>query len=128
MSKKILTAITLVITFFVLAVCMNANTETFDSGDFSFQINEDGETVTLTKYLGSDSVVTVPETVEYEGKSYTVSKLGSRAFYECVNMTKIEIPECVTFIDGYTFAYCSSLTEISLPKRLDYIGYASFFN
>ena len=92
MSKRILTAITLVITVFVLAVCMNAAAVTFDSSDFCYEINEDGETVTLTGYIGNGGDVTVPEMVEYDGKSYTVNSIKHGAFHSCSELISITLP------------------------------------
>ncbi len=125
MKKKIIAAITLVITFFVLALCVNANTETFDSGDYSFTINNDGETVTLTRYLGNGKTASVPQTVEYNGKTYTVNKIGASSFMFS-GVSKIYIPEGVTSIGAGAFEFCESLTEISLPDSLTFIGGFAF--
>ena len=38
-------------------------------GDYEYSVNEDGETVTITRYKGIDTVVTIPS--EIDGKKVT---------------------------------------------------------
>ncbi len=124
--RKSISIITLFVMFFVLALCMNATTETFDSGDFKFEINEDGETVSLTKYLGSGGDVSVPETVEYEEKVYTVSGIENEAFLDCTDLAAVTLHDSILFIGDSSFAGCSGLTSIELPYNLLLIGESAF--
>ena len=126
MSKKILTVITLIVSVFVFAVCSMADSVSFESGDYAFSVNNDGETVTLTKYLGNDESVSIPQTVEYDGKIYTVDKIGA-AFSGCENVKKISIPESITVIGDSAFSSCYDLTEISISYGVTYIGNFAFF-
>ena len=48
------------------------------------------------------------------------------AFYECVSLESVTIPESVTGIGGYAFQYCSSLTNITIPESLTSIGSYAF--
>lgn len=50
----------------------------------------------IKKYLGSDSTVMIPETIE--GK--TVTSIGGHAFRGCSSLTEITIPSSVTSIGG----------------------------
>ena len=57
------------------------------------------------KYSGR---VSIPEEVTFDGKVYEVSEIGADAFFDCSSLTTVDIPNSVTSIDSYAFAYCSS--------------------
>ena len=62
------------------------------------------------EYSGS---VTIPETVTYNGTTYSVTSIGDYAFYRCSSLTSITIPNSVTSIGDGAFDGCSSLTKIN---------------
>ena len=72
-----------------------SNAETQENLDFSYRSLSDG-TMEIKKYLGSDSTVMIPETIE--GK--TVTSIGESAFGWCSSLTEITIPSSVTSIGG----------------------------
>ncbi len=72
-----------------------SNAETQENLDFSYRSLSDG-TMEIKKYLGSDSTVMIPETIE--GK--TVTSIGGHAFRGCSSLTEITIPSSVTSIGG----------------------------
>ena len=53
--------------------------------------------------------------------------IGESAF-RSTNLVKLNVPESVTSIDSYAFAYCASLAEISLPKNLKNLKEYTFFD
>ena len=71
--------------------------------------------------------ITIPSTVNYNDKSYTVTSIGDSAFWFCSGLTSIDIPEGVTSIGDYAFVYCSGLTSINIPERVTSIGDDAFF-
>ena len=68
-----------------------------------------------TAYTGD---VVIPESVEYNGKNYSVTSIGSYAFWNCSGLTSVTIPNSVTRIGSNAFQGCSSLTSIKLPTGL----------
>ena len=90
---------------------------------FEYAVNEDGESVTLTKYSGSDTEVIIPS--ELGGKPVTA--IGEKAFYQNKTITSVKIPEGVTSIGDSAFEGCSSLTEVTIPKSVTSIGDFAFY-
>ena len=78
-----------------------------------------------TKYSG---YVTIPSSITYEGKSYTVTTIGSYAFDHCSNLTGVSIPNTVTWIGFASFCYCTALKSVTIPNSVTIIGQASFNN
>ena len=70
--------------------------------------------------------VTIPESVIYGGRLYSVTSIGDYAFADCSSLTSIIIPSSVTRIDNYTFWGCTGLTSITIPNSVTSIGYQAF--
>ena len=70
--------------------------------------------------------VTVPEAVEYGGKSFPVSVLSEGAFSLCGGITSVKLPEGITTINRQVFDTCTGLTTINLPNSLTAIGVFAF--
>lgn len=97
---------------------------TMNGVDFKFE-TLDETTVSLlpNNYVGE---IIIPETVEYSGKVYTVTKLiadGARFFGR--DVSRIEFPSTITDIivktEGDEFIYGSSIEELILPESLENI-------
>ena len=71
------------------------------------------------KYSGD---ITIPETVDYAGKTYSVTSIGEYAFYNCKDLTSVNIPNSVTAIEPSAFESCSSLASITIPNSVTTIG------
>ncbi len=55
-----------------------------------------------------------------------VISIGAITFYDCDDITHINIPNSVTSISDYAFRYCTSLTSITLPDSLTSIERYAF--
>ena len=75
------------------------------------------------KYSGE---VVIPESVEHEGTTYSVTSIGEKAFYECSGMTSVTIPNSVTSIGYAAFSDCSGLTSVTIPNSVTSIGDNAF--
>lgn len=96
---------------------IKSNTElavTYGSYNYSYWTNE---------YSGD---VVIPESVEYNGNTYSVTSIYGDAFRDCTSLTSVVIPKSVVSIGGYAFYGCSSLTSITIPNSISSIGGYAF--
>ena len=70
--------------------------------------------------------ISIPEKIHIEGKDYTVTKIGKKAFSYCRKLTNVKIPTSVTEIEYSAFSGCSSLTNIDLPPNITCINAFTF--
>lgn len=100
----------------------------------------------ITKYIGSDAEVTVPDELgglpvtsiakyAFQNRSSltsvtlpdTLTSIGIGAFWKCDNMTSVYIPESVTSIDEAAFFGCSALKSVAIPDGITAISGRTFF-
>ena len=89
--------------------------------DYEYSVLDDG-TVEITKYIGSESKVAVPDEID----SKSVTKIGSGAFSRCAKLESITIPDSVSKIGNKAFGYYydNGYTKISNLKIYCYSGTA----
>ncbi len=109
--------------------------QSFDVGHLSYSITSRVEpyTVEVTRSTTklSDNIVTsvtIPETVDNEGRSYMVTSIGESAFTNCYMLGTVVLPNTVKTIGSYAFSGCSGLRTINIPNSVTSIGVAAFFN
>lgn len=104
----------------------------------------------------NDESVVIPETVNYNNRTYTVTMIGdgdstysngscsfssklksillpnsivtinNYCFSKCYSLTEINIPNSVTAIGGVAFQYCG-LTSLVIPESIKKIGNGAFY-
>lgn len=98
-----------------IGVTANA-AETLTDGDYSYTVNEDGETVTITKYTGSDAEVDIPGTLG--GKTVTtIDTCAFSTYSACTSLESITIPDSVTTIRRLAILGCTSLETITVGEK-----------
>ena len=94
-----------------------------------FEISPDG---ILVKYRGNDTDVVIPYGVKEIAESAFVDLKGvERMIMECEDydapeMETLTIPDSVTKIQEYAFAYCLNLAEVHIPDSVTSIGERAF--
>ncbi len=95
-------------------------------------ISEEDRTVEVTyKDLNNDldyvsGDIEIPRKVMYKSKTYTVTSIGSSAFFGCSSLSSVTIGNSVTSIGDYAFRSCSSLTSVTIGYSVSSIGSAAF--
>lgn len=56
-----------------------------------------------------------------------VTSIGKAAFYNCTNLTQINLPTGITSIPKSSFYGCTNLAQIDLPASITIIGYDAFY-
>lgn len=70
--------------------------------------------------------LTIPETVENEGETYTVVSIASDAFTGKNWARTIVLPDTITEIKAHTFEDMTGLSSINLPDTITSIGESAF--
>ena len=95
---------------------------------------------TLLKYTGTDSTVSVSDTVKIIGEEAfagnltlntvscgnNVKKIMHGAFSNCTYLSKVELPDSVEFIDSAAFSGCENLSHISIGRNVSELGQGVF--
>ncbi len=98
------------------------------------------EGTTITSYTGTDTELTIPNTVTTIGKDAfsgcetlekltipdSVKVIDYAAFEDCINLKKVTIPESVKTIGSSAFSGCVNLDTINIPSKMSSIGSAAF--
>ena len=108
---------------------------------FTFSVNSDNKTVTLTDYdssLSDSTDIVIPSKVSQnssgqwiEGSTYIVTAIANRnyntgVFYNSDEIISVELPSTLQIIGDYAFNNCSGLTSITFPSSLTSIGKYAF--
>lgn len=111
---------------------INAGTK-FEYNGIYYTVNADLNSVTVT-YPGESAptsgnnsytgAITIPAQVEYQGKSFDVTKIGDFAF-QYSTITSINLPEGITHI-GQKSIYDTQITSITVPNSVVSTAYESF--
>ena len=111
--------------------------------DYLYRISLMGD-IQILRYIGEERKVQIPEKID--GKyvvsigecafmglditsvtmPMTISHVSSDAFYDCVYLKEVTIPEGVTFLDN-VFRNCKSLTTVNFDQYASSLGKGMFY-
>jgi len=74
-------------------------------------------------YTGS---ITIPASVTYNGKTFSVVSIGDYAFRDCASITSITIPSSVRSIKSFAFFNYNAMTNVNMPASVTEIGMGAF--
>lgn len=86
-------------------------TNSFDDNEmqeYKYVINKESNSITITKYLGDNATVWIPEEIG----GYTVTAIGDKCFQK-QSLTGVCIPETVRTIGNNAFQDCKNLTSVN---------------
>ena len=70
--------------------------------------------------------IVIPETVEIDSITYTVTAIGEKAFKDCYYLSSVTIPNTVKDIEDWAFWRCTSLKSVTIPNSVERILYGAF--
>ena len=71
--------------------------------------------------------IKIPAKVNYQGQTYLVTKIGTKAFYKNKKLECIEIGKNVKKIEAGAFEKCSRLKKVTFGKNVRQIGTKAFY-
>ena len=107
--KKIYLSFLLVL----LPLFVSADPVEIDGICYIFNLSSKVAEVTQNPFIYTGNVV-IPKTITYEGVSYEVTSIGTRAFYNCKNLTSVTIPSSVEIIRSDAFSDCAKLNSVHI--------------
>lgn len=124
-----------VMTVLLALFSLHVSAQTFSYNGLEYKLNGlnglNGNTATVIKYYNSSGFViniTIPSSIEYGGKQYSVTSISPYAFQDRSSLTSVTIPNSVTSIGQYAFSGCRGLTSVVIPNSVTSIEEATFEN
>lgn len=132
----------LIAVFSCMTICSCGTPKESPIEDFEYEF-EDG-TVTITKYIGSELDIVVPDKIDnrpvtvigarafeaYDMNSIVLSstliKIKYDAFNHCKQLKSIKIPDSVEVIETCAFSHCENLDEIQMSQGIKELGERCF--
>ena len=93
----------------------------------TYNYNDNNMTASCTGIEESDvTSIEIPDTVEYNGNTYTVNNIGYEAFKNCTSLTRVEISDSVVALGVNAFIGCTNLTDIIVGKGVTNVYNGAF--
>ena len=74
------------------------------------------KTVTYVKPVKQQKTVSIPASIQLNGKTYKVTAIGKKAFYQNKKLKKVTISSSVKQIGKSAFSGCKNLTQVSIQS------------
>jgi hypothetical protein len=99
----------------------------FEYDGIAYKMLSDSEVEVSRNLKIKSPDVAIPNCVEYEGKTFLVTRIGKMAFHGCREIITISIPDSVKEIDEAAFCCCEMLMTVNIPAGIGEIEYETFY-
>lgn len=105
------------------------------SGAWEYRLINDGSEIMLTKYIGDQTILVVPSSMDVDGKKLPVTALGNETFMG-TDIFWLELPDSISYVeDGHqsvagitgACAFCKELTVVKLSAGMEKIADYMFY-
>ena len=97
-------------------------------GGINYNLDNTNLTAEVARNDSYSGSIVIPSSVTYNARTYSVTSIGSNAFYECTGLTSVTIPNSVTSIGSQAFQNNPDLTFVTIPNSVTSIGWYAFIN
>ena len=116
----------------MLSIAYSAAAYDVKVGGIYYGLNETERTAYVTYdnstyYNSYKGDISIPSIILYDAKEYSVTSIGYRAFYDCIGLTSVTIPNSVTSIGSEAFKNCTGLTSVEFGSSITSIGEYAFY-
>lgn len=95
-------------------------------GYISHVTNASSHQAEILKYIGADSVLSIPASVTFGSTAHTVTTISESVFKGCENLKSITIPNTIVSIGDDAFNGCNRLPQIIIPNTVTAMGQGAF--
>jgi hypothetical protein len=124
-SKKIATVVAAFAAAFVVLSAAEVKAVPVESGDIRYEVSVENGTATVEKALGTERDVIVKKAVKLGSNSYPVVAIADEAF-ATLTTTSVKLPETIESIGNRAFYRCVFLRDINIPEGLLKVGENAF--
>lgn len=89
-------------------------------------VSQEERTMAITKGKYPESSYTLPEYVEADGVTYTVTEIDNKVFMDNYELTEITFPLMLKRIGDSSFQHCK-IRKVILPEGIESLGNRAFF-
>ncbi len=86
-----------------------------DEASVTYERYDEDSLCYVSHYTGD---IVLPASITYQGKTYSVTSIGGRAFSDSRSLKSVTIPESVTSIGASAFCGCKNLVSIIIPSSV----------
>ena len=118
-----------ILLLFFLSLAVNSFAVEVEIGGLWYNLISKAKEATVITYknnLKYGGNIVIPETVEFDGDTYSVTGIEEYAFGYCYNLISIKIPNSVTSIGDRAFQGCMGLATINIPNSVTSINISVF--
>ena len=102
------------------AVCSTGQTLYYTINGDCVNVSRENEIYPYYSNYPTGNLV-IPEIVTFNGITYAVNSISSRAFKGCTELTAVTIPNSIISIGDYAFSGCTGINSIIIPNSVSTI-------